>query len=122
MEWWLAPWLQDPDLQARLRELRGRIEGCVCAKSIMGFQENSKWEYRIIRPYGRRLSATCPKPESDNHTQAFEDIMHVLNSFLYLEKTSFVCLTSGCKSSHENEGPRKKGSMESSQTEAMNKI
>ena len=99
MEWWLAPGLQDPDLQARFRELRGRIEGCVCTKSIMGIHGNSTWECKRF----------CPKSESDNHVPAIEDINHV--AIVYSPKTGFVCLTSGCKSSHENEGPREKDSL-----------
>ena len=92
-EFFNAPWHQDPDLQARIGELRGRIEGCI--------------SFSIIDDRCR----ICPKSESDKHVPAFDDIYHVSDSF---QETGYVCLNSGCKSSHKNEGPRKKDSMESS--------
>ena len=91
-EFFNAPWHQDPNLQARFRELRGRIEG---------------HQGGIIDDRCR----ICPKSESDKHVPAFDDIIHVSDSF---QETGYVCLNSGCKSSHKNEGPRKKDSMENS--------
>ena len=91
------PWLQDPDVRARLGELRGRIVGCISDGSIIND--------RCTR---------CPKSESesDNHVPAWDDIFHVVESF---DKAGYVCLKSGCKSSH-----RKKGNFYSSDDIILN--
>ena len=87
MGWWLQPEFQNPDLQTRLAELRGRIKGCVN-------------EYR--QPHGNSTYACkrfCPKSESINHIPVIEDIFHVLGVITF-SGTSDVCQISGCRSTH----------------------
>ena len=87
MGWWLQPEFQNPDLQVRLAELRGRIKGCVYESRLP--HGDSKYDCKRF----------CPKSESINHAPIIEDIFHVCMIFT-CSGTSDVCQTSGCKSTH----------------------
>ena len=96
---WINPLYRDPDLQARLNELRSSLKGCFCAK----IQTGDSVYY-------------CKKfcPESVNHVPVLEDINHVFCQFSW-SGHNYVCLFSGCRSSHEKDEPVKEVSMEDSE-------